>query len=392
MTVHARSRWKITLAIAATLAMAACGNSGESTQSESESDSTQSGSAFDAEKYFAGKTIRVIVSANPGGGSDLYGRLLAGRLPDAIPGKPTFTVTNDSGLGGNQNVYDAPERDLVIGVSSGASDEYTSVLDPAANIDASKVQIIGATTPDPRGLALFTDAATAYGDDFRKVDGATTPELIWADTVGSPADLLTDSLFSPWLCETFKAPCKMVSVADSDPKDLDLMIQRKELNTQLATQIALLRIYNGEITDGSVKVVFGYGVEGSSEVTPPPGVKITDVADILPPDAKADYERLLPVIGGGGLGKHFWAGPNMPAEAVETLRAAYTEVLSDPKVVEDLQTAMSGADAGANYSFKLSPVSGEEGQDIYDKSSGLFAENLDYYKEVQQKLYDKYWK
>jgi hypothetical protein len=79
-------------------------------------------------------------------------------------------------------------------------------------------------------------------------------------------------------------------------------------------------------------------------------------------------------------------------EAVETLRAAYSKVMSDSKLVEDVQSAMAGTGSGANYSFTLSPLSGSEAQAIYDKSSGVFAENKDYYQELQTKLYDKYWK
>ena len=389
---------KVHAAVAATaaLVLAGCGSSdtGSSAPSGTSGAAADSGDSaqFDAAGFFKGKTIHVIVSANPGGGSDLFGRLVAAKMHDAIPGNPELAVTNVSGIGGNQNVFDAKESDLVIGVSSGASDEYTSVFDPEAHIDPTKVQIIGGTTPDPRGLALFTDAAKAYGDDFKAAANSTTPVLQWADTVGSPEDVMSDAMFAPWLCETLTLPCKMASVADADPNDLNLMIQRNELNTQLATQIALMRLYNKDLTDGTAKVAFGYDMANASEISPPPGVKIVDVADILDPAQKAEYERILPIIGGGGVGKHYWAGPGMPAGAVDAMRDAYDKVMSDPALVKEVQTAMSGAKDGANYSFTLKPVGGADAQKIYEASMNTFNENIDYYKDLQNKLYDKYWK
>ncbi len=48
----------------------------------------------DANPYFAGKTITIYMSAPPGGGYDLYGRLLARHLGDHIPGNPAVVVSN----------------------------------------------------------------------------------------------------------------------------------------------------------------------------------------------------------------------------------------------------------------------------------------------------------
>jgi tripartite-type tricarboxylate transporter receptor subunit TctC len=52
-----------------------------------------------AEDYYKGKTINLIIGANPGGGYDLYGRALARHYARHIPGDPNIVVQNMPGAG-----------------------------------------------------------------------------------------------------------------------------------------------------------------------------------------------------------------------------------------------------------------------------------------------------
>lgn len=382
-----RARWTTVIALVATAALAACGGNGGS---GSGGDTSAAPGGFDAEQFFRGKTIQVIVTHSAGGGSDLFGRFIAGRLGDHIPGKPRVTVTNDSGIGGISNVFNAPANEVVIGVSSQGSVLYTTVLDPAAKMDPSKVRMIGATGGDPRALALFTDAATSY-DPLSKAGGATAPPLKFAYTVGAPVDLVSDPFFASWLCETLKAPCQMLSIADDDSTDLNLMVQRGEINTQLGTLITMIRDYSPQLKDGSVKIGAEFAPDENTIVKAPEGVALPSIVDEIPAEAKADYERILPIVGGGDVGKNFWAGPAVSTDVLDTLRTAYSDLVKDPKVVEDLQSAMSGGGTGGGE-YTVSPVSGQDAQANYEAAAKSFQENLPYYKDLQQKYYDTYWK
>ena len=53
--------------------------------------------AAPAQPNFAGKTVTIVVGYKPGGGYDATARLLARRLPDHLPGKPTVIVQNMPG-------------------------------------------------------------------------------------------------------------------------------------------------------------------------------------------------------------------------------------------------------------------------------------------------------
>ncbi len=52
------------------------------------------------EDFFKGKTIRIVVSSEPGGSYDGYSRLVARHLGKFLPGNPQFVVQNMPGAGG----------------------------------------------------------------------------------------------------------------------------------------------------------------------------------------------------------------------------------------------------------------------------------------------------
>jgi tripartite-type tricarboxylate transporter receptor subunit TctC len=55
--------------------------------------------AQDAADFFKGRTVRIVVGFGPGGGYDLYARLLAKYLPRHLAGAPNIVVENMEGLG-----------------------------------------------------------------------------------------------------------------------------------------------------------------------------------------------------------------------------------------------------------------------------------------------------
>jgi tripartite-type tricarboxylate transporter receptor subunit TctC len=75
--------------------------------------------AQDIASFYKGKQVSIIVGSSPGGGYDLYGRLLARHMGKHLPGNPVFVVSNMPGAGGNvaaahiANV--APKDGTVIG-------------------------------------------------------------------------------------------------------------------------------------------------------------------------------------------------------------------------------------------------------------------------------------
>src|SRR3954469_676974 len=57
-------------------------------------------SRADEKNFYEGNTINIVVGFGPGGGYDLYARLLAQHLGKYIPGHPAIVVQNLAGAGG----------------------------------------------------------------------------------------------------------------------------------------------------------------------------------------------------------------------------------------------------------------------------------------------------
>src|SRR5262245_53855366 len=49
--------------------------------------------------FYRGKTLRMLIGYGPGGGYDIYGRLVAEFLPRYLPGNPTIIAQNMPGAG-----------------------------------------------------------------------------------------------------------------------------------------------------------------------------------------------------------------------------------------------------------------------------------------------------
>src|SRR5262245_5570416 len=105
------------------------------------------------DQFFRGRQINLIVGSSPGGGYDIYARLLSRHLSKHVPGNPLVVVSNMPGAASNTaaaHIYNvAPKDGTVIGALQTAA-----VLDPLfgdrarAKHDASKFVYLGSATVD----------------------------------------------------------------------------------------------------------------------------------------------------------------------------------------------------------------------------------------------------
>ena len=74
--------------------------------------------------FYRGKVVRIVVGFPPGGGADVYSRVLVRHLGRFIPGNPTLAVTNMSGAGSiiaGNHIFNAGAKDgSEIGMLNGA--------------------------------------------------------------------------------------------------------------------------------------------------------------------------------------------------------------------------------------------------------------------------------
>src|SRR5262249_15331660 len=118
--------------------------------------------------FYRGKTLRMLIGYGPGGGYDIYGRLVAEFLPRHLPGNPTIIAQNMPGAGSfvaAEYIYEvAPQGRTVVG-SLAQTLALDSMTNTSAKLDVAKMPYIGrVVTNIDTGVALPTSGITSFGD------------------------------------------------------------------------------------------------------------------------------------------------------------------------------------------------------------------------------------
>ena len=104
---------------------------------------------FDAEEYFGGKTIRIIVGASPGGGYDTFSRLVAQAAERYFPKSTRFIVQNLPGAGqlrGLRAVVDSDPDGYTIGPTHSRWFQRQLYVGDVTGFDIDTIHILGSPT------------------------------------------------------------------------------------------------------------------------------------------------------------------------------------------------------------------------------------------------------
>ena len=108
--------------------------------------------ADDVADFYKGKKVIMYIGSSAGGGTDVYGRIVARFMGDHLPGKPSMVPSNLPGANGlnlvNQ-LYNTLPRD---GTALGTFDRYNALKaitgDPRVMFDPDKLHWLGSTNID----------------------------------------------------------------------------------------------------------------------------------------------------------------------------------------------------------------------------------------------------
>ena len=125
-----------------------------------------------AQDTFAGKTIELIVGAPPGGGYDIYARLVARHLGRNIPGNPSIVVKNMPGAGSAkaaQYIATIAPKDgtAIAGIMPGAIMGPLLEERAEALFDPTKVQYVGTANTGTRVCACLLYTSPSPRDRTR---------------------------------------------------------------------------------------------------------------------------------------------------------------------------------------------------------------------------------
>ena len=144
--------------------------------------------------FYNGKTVRMLIGYGPGGGYDLYGRVVAQFLAKHLAGHPTIVVQNMPGAGSllaARYMHDVAPKDGTVLGSLAQTLALDSVTNSSVKIDVGRMPYIGrvATNVDT-GAALQKSGLKSF-DDVRAREYKVGASGGGSTTVLFPTALMT---------------------------------------------------------------------------------------------------------------------------------------------------------------------------------------------------------
>ncbi|MXW30900.1 MAG: hypothetical protein F4Z88_09310 [Chloroflexi bacterium] len=289
---------------------------------------------FDAEGYFSGKTISMMVGFNPGGGTDAQARFMSRAWPKFIPGNPRIVVRNLTPVVVERNfVWNSKPDGLTLALEAtpGVADMFT----PQAQFDMREATMIGVTSG---GEGAWFIRGTLPYDCIDEAFGATDPVLTVGWGVPTPADLSANVSIG-WLADKFNVPLEIRNVSAAGSAEQYVMIERGDVNCWVSgtlwDQFPVTRpgwIASGFLRPFADLSVPGFDIGNNGEGDfHCPNFHDTYIED------QADRELWVAMRPRATIAKNIWGPPNMQAEVTQTLRDALADAMADEEFASSMQ-------------------------------------------------------
>jgi tripartite-type tricarboxylate transporter receptor subunit TctC len=261
--------------------------------------------------FYKGKSVTYIVSTAPGGGYDLYGRLIAEYMQKYLPGS-TFVVKNVPGAGhliGTNTIYASKPDGLTIGTFNTGLIYNQLIGAEGVKFDLTKMSWIGKAASEPRVFVI----------------GAQQPIKSWQDLVNQkePVNFATSGIGSSnyveinSLTNILKLPVKVLTGYNGN--DDQLAMRRGETAGGMGSRSSFEQF---------VKNGFGRFI---AQI----GGKETDVPQLKDLIKDPNGLSVVALIQSQGDIARLTAGPpGIPQDRVEALRGAYKKALEDKELQE----------------------------------------------------------
>jgi len=270
----------------------------------------------EAQAFFRGKTLRLIVGIAVGSGYDINARLLARHMAAHVPGQPTIIVQNQPGAGSlamtNALYHTGPFDGTVMGASFNGM-PTTPLLQPAGvRFDPVRINWVGSSNRETQVMYVWHDAPAQVLEDARAreiVMGGQAPGSTQFDY-----PVLANKLFG------FKF--KVVTGYESTPK-IHLAMESGEVHGTIANWSTLKAINTDWITDKKVRILAQWALQKNAEL---PDIPL--FMDLAKTDSERDALRLM--LARLEYGRPFFLPPDVPVARVEALRRAFDATMKDP--------------------------------------------------------------
>jgi tripartite-type tricarboxylate transporter receptor subunit TctC len=299
-----------------------------------------------ADDFYKGKTINIIVGFGPGGGYDIYARMLARHLGKHIPGNPNVVVQDMEGAGGVRaanHVYNVAPKDgtVIAGVNQGAA-MFKLLGGKGAQYDPAKFQWLGSMAASNNTVYVW------HTSGIKTLDDAKTREVSMAGSgVISDANIYP-AVFNALLGTKFKVISGYTGTNDSN-----LALERGEVEGRGGgAYSSLVSTRPDWLRDDKVKILAQIGFEKEPDLKDVP--LLLDVV-------KSEEERQIATVVTlpTAMGYNYWVAPEVPAERVEVLRTAFMAALKDEALLNEAK----------KQSLEIRPKTGQELEAMVKKAA-----------------------
>jgi tripartite-type tricarboxylate transporter receptor subunit TctC len=302
--------------------------------------------------FYKGRTVTLIVGYGPGGGYDLFARLMARHLGRHIPGNPTVVVQNMPGAGSlraTNYLYTVAPRDGATIGSFARDMPLLAILktNAAAVFDPRRFTWLGSSSDfsnDAYLLMVRKDAPVKSIDDALRPGG---PPIV----LGGTAEGTTGSDVPLVLRDTLGINIKLVS-GYPDNGAIFLAVDRGEVNGRTADLSSMKSLRPEWLLPDSkmhALVQFARAARHPEFADVPTARELAHDRDAraLIELAELSYKISRP----------FAAPPGVPADRAKALQLAFMAVQSDPQY----------RDEAAKLRLEISAIGSREALDVIDR-------------------------
>lgn len=277
------------------------------------------------EKFYKGKTVQIIIGSGPGGGYDLYARLVARHLSRFVPGAPNFVPQNMPGAGGvvgaNYVANVAPKDGSVIAATQREVPLIQLLGQKGPRYEAAKLQWLASLASEPGVCATATRTGMKSFDEVFKRDfviGGTGPNI----TEFHPA----------MLNNILGARFNLIKGYPSTPP-IHVAIERGEVDAICQSWASFKEQASAMMRSGTIKPVVQMALRADPEMSKLGVPLIFDFikAEHVRPGFTVEQAKayFTLVISTGFAGRSFFVAPETPADRVKALRDGFDAMVKD---------------------------------------------------------------
>ncbi len=293
------------------------------------------------ESFYKGRQMEMLIGFSTGGGYDLSARLIAAHIKDHIPGRPTIVAKNQPGGSGRlvaNSVYTvAPKDGTVLATADSSLPMQQAIEDPTVRFDVTKLSWIGSPKADNNTLVTW------HTSGIRSVEDAKRRE-VFSGSTGPGQSSQYPIVMNAVLGTKFK-----VVTGYGGASEINLAMERGEVAGRAGnTWSGWKQARPDWITEKKIIPIVQMGLK-----------KLPDLLDVpLLMDLatnEEDREVLKLLSSSSTVGIPIFSTPDVPADRLKALRAAFVATLKDPAYLAD--AAKSGFEV-------INPTPGDELQKI----------------------------